>query len=148
MDLNDTFFRMGAEEMVKMNDSPRPISLSRDDKDLIFWKKLSDQRLLFLSPDDKKRAVRYLIDTLPPRSLEIMAGAITADGPRWWVRHHLGLGMAVRNLLRRGGYRADPLMDGLWIELAEQAVKETYGISCTRTQGDSRGNPEIVLEWI
>ena len=53
---------------------------------------------------EKTRAVKYLIDHIPDETLSDIAKLIREDGKDWWIDHHYGFGMGVRNLLREGGF--------------------------------------------
>ena len=79
-----------------------------------------------LSPSDKKKAVKYLIDHIPSETIEEVAKDMREKGSDWWVLHHHGFGTDVRNLLREGGFDWGPIdLDEVWVELIEKAVKKT-----------------------
>lgn len=78
---------------------------------------------IYISPSVKKKAITYLMDNIPAETWDAIAKEIRKKGPRWWASHHLGFGMGVRNLLRKGGFNAGPLLDDIWVELVEGAVK-------------------------
>lgn len=76
----------------------------------------------------KKKAIQYLIDNIPAETLEDVARSIRKEGPDWWIVHHHGFGMDVRNLLREGGFNWGPIdLDEIWVELIEKAVKKKFG---------------------
>lgn len=77
---------------------------------------------------EKKKAIQYLVDTIPADTFEEIAEAIRNGGPDWGTAQHFGVGMFVRNVLRAGGF-GDRLgeMDEIWTELIEKAVKEKLG---------------------
>ena len=81
-----------------------------------------------IPPSEKKKAIQYLIDHIPAETLDEVAKSIKDDGPDWWVLHHHGFGMDVRNLLRKGGFNWGPIdLDEVWVELIEKAVKKKTG---------------------
>jgi len=85
--------------------------------------------MLFPIPEEEKeKAVQYLIDNIPITTLIDVEKIIRQNGKNWWIEHHHGFGMGVRNLLRQGGFNWGPIeMDELWIELVEAAVKKKFG---------------------
>jgi hypothetical protein len=76
---------------------------------------------------EKTKAVHYLIDHIPDETMLEIANMIRENGKDWWVEHHHGLGMGVRNLLRQGGFEWGPIdMDDLWVGIVERAVKKKF----------------------
>jgi len=79
-------------------------------------------------PGDKEKAVQYLVDTIPVTTLIDVEKLIRQNGENWWMEHYFGFGMDIRNLLRNGGFQWDGVvMDQLWAELVEEAVKKEFG---------------------
>ena len=56
-----------------------------------------------ISAEEKEKAVQYLVDNAPVTILIDIEKIIRQTGENWWMEHHLGFGMGVRNLLRKGG---------------------------------------------
>lgn len=85
--------------------------------------------MLFPIPtSEKKKAVQYLIDNIPAEILEKVAKDMRKNGSNWWIVHHHGFGMGVRNLLREGEFEWGPIeLDEVWVELVEKAVKKKFG---------------------
>ena len=49
-------------------------------------------------------------------------------GSHWWILHHHGFGMDVRNLLREGGFDWGPIdLDDMWVEMIEEVVEKKIG---------------------
>ena len=78
-----------------------------------------------ISEQEKEKAIKYLIKNIPSKTLFELSKLIEHDGKTWWIKHHHFFGMSVRNLLRKGGFNWSPLiLDSIWVELIEVAVKE------------------------
>ena len=93
---------------------------------IIFIERCPLASMLFpIPPSEKKKAIQYLIEKIPAKTLEEVAMDMKENGSDWWVVHHHGFGMAVRNLLREGGFDWNSIdLDEVWIELVEKAVKK------------------------
>jgi hypothetical protein len=53
--------------------------------------------------------------------------AMDQNPKEWWIGHHHGFGMDIRNLFREGGFDWGPIeMDDLWIGLVERAVRKKF----------------------
>jgi hypothetical protein len=77
--------------------------------------------------EEKTKAVLYLLDHFPDETLRNVKNLMDQNGKNWWVEHHHGFGMGVRNLLREGGFDWDSIdMDDLWVGLVERAVKKKF----------------------
>ena len=64
--------------------------------------------------------------------------AMDQNGKDWWVGHHHGFGMGVRNLIREGGFEWGPEeLDDLF-GLVERAVKEKNSHKTLNIQPRSR----------
>lgn len=66
-------------------------------------------------------------DEDPERPLIEIVGEMMKRSPtEWWIGHHFGWGMSMRNLLRTNGYGEQELgvgnMDDYYVALIEQAV--------------------------
>jgi hypothetical protein len=60
-------------------------------------------------------------------SMRDVKNAMDQNGKDWWVEHHHGFGMGVRNLLREGGFNWGPVeLDDLWVGLVERAVRKKF----------------------
>ena len=81
-----------------------------------------------IDPIEKEKAVQYLIENISSETLEEVAKEMKEKGSHWWVLHHHGFGMDVRNLLRVGGFDWGPIdLDDMWVELIEEVVKKKFG---------------------
>jgi hypothetical protein len=66
--------------------------------------------MLYSVPSSEKtKAVKYLIDNIPDETMRDVKNAMDRNGKDWWVGHHHGFGMGVRNLLREGGFEWGPI---------------------------------------
>jgi hypothetical protein len=75
----------------------------------------------------KTKAVQFLIDHIPDEIMSEIKNAMDQNGKDWWVEHHHGFGMGVRNLLREGGFNWGPVeLDDLWVGLVERAVRKKF----------------------
>jgi hypothetical protein len=84
--------------------------------------------IISMPPEEQKKAIQYLIDTLPTETLEEVAREIKQNGPNWWIKHHHGFGMAVRNLLYKKNLKGVLFgLDDIWVELVEKTVNEKFG---------------------
>ncbi len=71
--------------------------------------------------------VHNLIDHIPEETMRDVKNAMDQNGKDWWIDHHYGFGMRVRNLLREGGFDWGPVdMDDLWVGLVERAVRKKF----------------------
>jgi hypothetical protein len=83
---------------------------------------------------EKTKAVQYLIDYIPDETMRDVKNSMDQNGKNWWVEHHHGFGMGVRNLLHEGGFDWDPIeLDDLWIGLVEKAVKKKFRSNSKKT---------------
>jgi hypothetical protein len=84
--------------------------------------------MLYSVPSSEKtKAVQYLIDHIPEETMRDVKNSMDKNGKDWWLEHHHGIGMGVRNLLREGGFDWDPVdMDDLWVGLVERAVRKKF----------------------
>jgi hypothetical protein len=57
--------------------------------------------------------------------IEVVSDMIQENPTKWWVEHHFGWGMGMRNLLRKNGFNEQELsidnLDDYYIMLIEQA---------------------------
>lgn len=57
--------------------------------------------------------------------IEVLSKMIIENPTKWWVEHHFGWGMGIRNLLRENGYTEQSLgidnLDDYYVGLIEQA---------------------------
>jgi hypothetical protein len=61
--------------------------------------------MLYSVPSSEKtKAVQYLIDHIPDETIKDIKNLMDQNGKGWWMEHHSGFGMGVRNLLRGGGF--------------------------------------------
>jgi len=71
--------------------------------------------------------VDYLIKKIPRDIFEKVYEAIKKDGEHWYIAHHFGFGMSVRNLLRgKFDWRDDTTLDNSWQILVEEAVNKLF----------------------
>jgi hypothetical protein len=78
-------------------------------------------------PSEKTKAVQYLIDRIPDETMREIKNLMDQNGKNWWVEHHHGFVMGVRNLLREGGFEWGPQdLDNLWVGLVERAVGKKF----------------------
>lgn len=82
---------------------PRVWAVPATELDLL-WEKLD--------PSIKQRAIAILRRELGPEVLDDLAKRLLVRGPDWYISHHMGWGMAVRNLLRQHGIRDEELPPG------------------------------------
>jgi len=70
--------------------------------------------------------ILFLISKVPQDVLEDVRFNMRKDGGRWWVGHHLGFGMWVRNTLRMGGFCwKDIILECMWPYLIGEAARRT-----------------------
>jgi hypothetical protein len=76
--------------------------------------------------------------------------AMDRNGKDWWVGHHHGFGMGVRNLLREGGFEWNPIdMDDLWVGLVERAVNISPKCGAKMQRVYKRDNSRFVsISWV
>jgi hypothetical protein len=80
-----------------------------------------------VTPSQKEKAVQYLLDNIPSNTWGDIAKEMDEKGSNWWVMHHHGFGIGIRNLLRKGKFiRGSIYLDEAWIELFEEAVTKKF----------------------
>ena len=83
--------------------------------------------LIPIPPTEKEKAIQFLIEQIPEETLNDVAKLMRENGRDWWLDHHHGFGMGVRNLLREGEFDWNPIvMDEMWVEIVEKAVKKKF----------------------
>lgn len=74
----------------------------------------------------RNAAVNRLKREIPEPIKEMFRNAIEADPLGWWVAHHFGLGMSIRNSLRKGGIDDSLVPSGdledYWVPAVEAAL--------------------------
>jgi hypothetical protein len=84
------------------------------------------KHLLFGTPEEElERAVEFLRKELSPDMMEEIGVAMKASA-HFEIDQHFGIGMSIRNLLRKGGFEWDALiLDGQWSRVLRRAIKPT-----------------------
>lgn len=81
-----------------------------------------------LTPDEREKAIQYLIDKIPDDTWEEERIAIQESHGDRYIDQHFGFGLYVRNLLWKSGLNFNGLfMDTIWHELIEEIIKRKYG---------------------
>ncbi|RLF58527.1 MAG: hypothetical protein DRN37_04935 [Thermoplasmata archaeon] len=76
-----------------------------------------------ISEEDKEKAIQYLAKVFPKKTLKEVY-EISKKG--YLDMYHMGFGMAVRNALRKGGFKFNDIaLDGYWDELITEAARRT-----------------------
>jgi hypothetical protein len=90
--------------------------------------------MLYSVPSSEKaKAVQYLIDRIPDETMKDGKNSMDQNGKNWWVEHHHGFGMGVRNLFREGGFDWGPDdLDNLWVGLVERSVRKKFPTKSSR----------------
>ena len=97
------------------------------EKGLLFDATTTATILYSIPSSEKTRAVQYLINHIPDETMRDIKNLMDQNGKNWWVEHHHGFGMGVRNLLREGGFDWGPVeLDDLWVGLVERAVRKKF----------------------
>jgi hypothetical protein len=93
--------------------------------------------MLYSVPSSEKtKAVQYLIDHIPDETMIDVKNAMDQNGKDWWIGHHHGFGMDIRNLLRQGEFEWGPDdLDNLWVGLVERAVRNKF---CTKSSAPTK----------
>jgi len=74
------------------------------------------------------RAVWYLANTIPPKIMDSVRAAISANPKEWWLFHHYGFGAWVRGILRRAGFDwSEAEFGALWGSILERAAAQEGG---------------------
>lgn len=77
-------------------------------------------------PDQEEieKAILYLIKHIDEETWEEIRKSIAESGDNWSVDQHFGIGLYVRNLIRKGGIPIDGIyLESRWNELIEEAMK-------------------------
>jgi len=84
--------------------------------------------MLYSVPSSEKtKAVQYLIDHIQDETMRDIKNLMDQNGKDWWIEHHHGFGMGVRNFLREGGVNWDPIeLDDIWVGLVKRAVRKKF----------------------
>ena len=78
-----------------------------------------------ISHTEWNNAINHLLTTIPLRFFRDVQNVIKQEGPTWGLQHHHGLGMIIRNILRKAGYTwGDIALDNYWQQLLEDAVTQ------------------------
>lgn len=79
-----------------------------------------------LTKNQKEEAIAYLWSKI---SLNILSEVYAhRDDPDWLVNQHFGLGLAVRNALRHGGFQwDDQTLDNVWPALVVAVAERAMG---------------------
>lgn len=81
-----------------------------------------------LTPDEREKAIQYLIDKISDDTWEEVKIAIQESHGDWDIDQHFGFGLYVRNLLLRSGLNLNGFfMDTIWHELIEEIIRRKYG---------------------
>ena len=106
----------------------------------------------------KKKLISYLASHIPRETLSDVIKAIESDSD-WAIKAHHYFGMVVRNKLREGGFRWNPVaLDALWAELIKTAVisvlnleeksKENTFLEDNNNELNIKTKEYIILEYI
>lgn len=97
------------------------------EKGLLFDATTTATILYSIPSSEKTKAVQYLINHIPDETMRDIKNLMDQNGKNWWVEHHHGFGMGVRNLLREGGFDWGPVeLDDLWVGLVKRAVRKKF----------------------
>lgn len=81
---------------------------------------------LCISEEEREKAVRHLIETLPREILLQVYHEMSKD-PSWLAMRHFGVGIEIRNLLRVKGFAWDDItLDREWEPIALEAVRRVH----------------------
>lgn len=77
-----------------------------------------------ITPKEKEKAIRYLINKVPKKTLREVYNKAKNKETNWWVEEHFGFGLGIRNILRQGGFGRDSItLDEIWHSLIEEAAR-------------------------
>jgi len=78
---------------------------------------------LSISDEERKRAIQHIVENVPRETLLQIYEEISRD-PDWLILHHFGIGIEIRNLLRKGGFAwDDTILDREWEPITLEAVR-------------------------
>ena len=78
---------------------------------------------LSISDEERRKAVQYVVTNVPKETLLRIYEEISRD-PDWLIFHHFGIGIDIRNLLRKGGFAwDDTTLDREWEPITLEAVR-------------------------
>jgi len=81
----------------------------------------------YISEEERKKAIQYLVETVPRETLLQIYEEILRE-PDWLIMQHFGMGVEIRNLLRAKGFAWDDTdMDHAWEPITLEAVRKVYG---------------------
>lgn len=78
---------------------------------------------LSISDEERGKAVQYVVKNVPKETLLRIYEEISRE-PDWLIMHHFGIGIDIRNLLRKGGFAwDDTILDREWEPITLEAVR-------------------------
>lgn len=78
---------------------------------------------LSISDKERKRAIQHIVENVPRETLLQIYEEISRD-PDWLIFHHFGIGIDIRNLLRKGGFAwDDTTLDREWEPITLEAAR-------------------------
>ena len=90
-------------------------------------KRVEQEAIAALTADQYDRACGILLSGIDADTWVAVGNAIAKDPAAWWVGHHFGWSMGVRNLLREKGFTDKESksgnLDDIYIPLVEAAAR-------------------------
>jgi hypothetical protein len=86
---------------------------------------INENGALALAPGELERAAEYIEKNLDKDKLDEIRANVKLEGNRWLtVQHSSPLGLHIRNMLRKGGFRwGTTVLDENWIDVVLLAIK-------------------------
>lgn len=79
-----------------------------------------------ITDEEWQKAVLFINEKMDKDTIEKIKEDIKEKGDAWWSIQHFGIGMDIRNMLRKGGFDWDDgAIDEYWAELLQEILKRS-----------------------
>jgi len=79
-----------------------------------------------ITDEEWENAVVFISGKMDDETIEKIKEDIKEQGESWWSIQHFGIGMDIRNMLRKGGFDWDDgAIDKYWTEILQEILKRS-----------------------